>query len=126
MLKVLIVDDSLIIRNILKKHFEELGHEVVGLAKTGQEALSMHHRFWPDLVTMDISMPFMDGLEALKEIKKDFHDANIMMITSQGEQHLVMEAIANGAKGYILKPITKENINHNLTKIFPEMTEELI
>jgi two-component system chemotaxis response regulator CheY len=120
MLKVLIVDDSLIIRNTLKKHFEALGYEVIGLAKTGQEALSMYNRFWPDLVTMDITMPFMNGVEALKEIKKDFPDAAIIMVTSHGEESLVMDAITNGAKGYILKPITREKIEDTLVNIFGE------
>ncbi len=130
MLKILVVDDSSIIRNILKKEFEKLGHEVLGLAKTGQEALSMYNRFWPDLVTMDITMPFMDGIEALKEIKNDFPDAYIVMVTSHGEEGLVMDAISSGARGYILKPITPDTINravedyHRLTNNKHSLLEE--
>ena len=76
----------------------------------------------PDLVTMDITMPIMGGIESLKAIKKNHKDAKIIMVTSHGEQKLVMEALSKGAKGYILKPINNEKIKEAIDKIFPSVT----
>lgn len=121
MLKILVVDDSMIIRNTLKKMFEELGHSVVGLAKSGQEAITMYQAHKPDLVTMDITMPLMNGIKALAKIRENDSEANIIMVTSHGEENLVMDAISSGAKGYILKPITHGKVTTTLLKVFPDM-----
>jgi two-component system chemotaxis response regulator CheY len=121
MLNIMIVDDSMIIRNTIKKVVEGLGHNVVASARNGREAIDAYEETNPDLVTMDITMPVMDGIAALKRIKKAYKDAKIVMVTSHGEEKLVMDAISFGAKGYILKPITADNIEQSIKKIFPEI-----
>ncbi|MEA1954951.1 MAG: response regulator [Campylobacterota bacterium] len=118
MLNVMVVDDSIMIRRILSKKLEEMGHTVVAQAKSGQEAVSMYEEYKPDLVTMDITMPLMNGIEALSKIKAEFNEANIVMVTSHGEEELVMDAISKGTKGYILKPINSEKIATVISKIF--------
>ena len=121
MLNVLVVDDSLIIRKTLTTALENLNHTVVAQAKSGKEAIELYEKYMPDLITMDITMPVMSGIEALKEIKQRYKDAKIIMITSHGEEHLVMDAIFSGAKGYILKPITTEKLSASINKVFPEL-----
>ncbi len=122
MIDIMIVDDSSIIRKIFAKNLEEMGFRVTGVAKDGREALSMYDKLKPDLVTMDITMPIMNGLESLKAIRAKDTDAKVIMVTSHGEERLVMEAITSGAKGYILKPITKENIEQAILKVFPKLS----
>jgi len=117
MLKMMIVDDSLIIRNNLKKQLEDLGHEVIGTAKSGDEAIQLYDKLKPDVVTMDITMPLMSGLEALKIIMSKDKDAKVIMVTSHGEEQLVIDAIKSGAKGYILKPITHGKIIKAIERI---------
>jgi two-component system chemotaxis response regulator CheY len=121
MLNVLVVDDSMIIRKTLQKKLEDMGHKVIASAASGKEAVEMYKKHNPDLVTMDITMPEMSGIEALKLIKDEFKDANIIMVTSHGEEKLVMDAISSGAKGYVLKPITEDKIKASLSKIFPDL-----
>ena len=123
MLNILVVDDSLIIRKTLTLELEKMGHTVVAKAKSGKEAIELYGKYMPDLVTMDITMPIMSGIDALKEIKKSYADVNIIMVTSHGEEKLVMDAITNGAKGYVLKPINEEKLTNVITKIFPELKE---
>jgi len=120
MLDVMIVDDSDIIRNIFSKGLHHLGHNVVGMAKNGKEAVDMYENLKPDLVTMDITMPIMDGMEALKKILEVYPNAVIVMITSHGEEKLVMESISSGAKGYILKPITHKKVEQAIFNLFPK------
>ena len=124
MLKVLIVDDSLIVRNTLKQKFEDLGYEVVGLASSGKEAILLNSRLKPDLITMDITMPLMNGIEATQHILFEFPEVKILMITSHGEEDLVMDAIASGADGYLLKPITHGNILTALNKLYEKENEK--
>ncbi len=121
MLNIMVVDDSLIIRKTLSIELEKMGHTVVAQAKSGKEAVSLYSEFMPDLVTMDITMPIMSGIEALKEIKKGYTDAKIIMVTSHGEEKLVMDAITSGAKGYILKPINQEKLGTVIGKVFPDL-----
>lgn len=120
MLNIMIVDDSTIIRKTLQMKLESIGFNVVAQAKSGKEAIELYRETLPDLVTMDITMPVMNGIEALKQIKKSYKDAKIIMITSHGEENMVMEAIMNGAKGYVLKPITEEKLTKAITKVYPE------
>ena len=123
MLNIMIVDDSTIIRKTLQMKLEESGFSVVAQAKSGKEAVEMYGKVLPDLVTMDITMPIMNGIEALKLIKKTYKDAKIIMITSHGEERLVMDAITSGAKGYILKPITEEKLIEAITRVYPQCKE---
>lgn len=123
MLTVMVVDDSLIIRKTLSTALENLGHEVVAKAKSGKEAISLYEECKPDLVTMDITMPVMNGIEALKAIKKINKNAKVIMVTSHGEQKLVVEAISNGARGYILKPIETDKLIAVIEKLFPNQND---
>lgn len=116
MSNIMIVDDSLILRKTLTTALEEMGHTVIAQAKCGKEAISLYDEHKPDLVTMDITMPIMNGIDALKTIIKNHKEAKIIMITSHGEERLVMDAISSGAKGYILKPITKEKLSEVIEK----------
>ncbi len=115
---VMIVDDSLVIRKKLHTIIEELGYEVVVEAKTGKEAVEFYSKFMPDLVTMDITMPEMDGTEAVKLIIAQYPDANIIMSTSHKDPRIVMDALMFGAKGYIVKPTTKEELQNRICQIF--------
>lgn len=119
MLNIMVVDDSLIIRKTFTKLLEDLGHTVVAQAQSGKEAIALYKEHMPDLVTMDITMPIMSGIEALKAIKAKYKDAKIIMVTSHGEEKLVMEAISSGARGYVLKPITEDKIKSVISKVFP-------
>lgn len=120
MLKVLIVDDSLIIRKKITKIIEKLGHEVVYGAKNGQEAIDAYNAKKPDLVTMDITMPDMDGITAVSHIIKDNHDAKIIMVTSHGQEDMVIKSIQAGAVGYMLKPITDDKLAQAIGEVYIE------
>lgn len=120
MLKVLLVDDSLIIRKKIATILEKLGHEAVFDAKNAQEGIDAYNRYKPDLVTMDITMPDMDGIEAVKRIIKDNHDAKIIMVTSHGQEDMVIKSIQAGAVGYMLKPITEEKLAQAIGEVFVE------
>ena len=124
MLKVLIVDDSLIIRKKISKILENLGHEVLADATNGQEAIESYSKYKPDLVTMDITMPDMDGITAVKEIIKVDSEAKIIIITSHGQEDMVIKSIQSGAVGYILKPITDEKLAQVIGEVFIEYAVE--
>ncbi|MDA7817625.1 response regulator [Sulfurimonas sp.] len=121
MIKAMIVDDSSIIRKLFAKTLEDIGIEVVAVAKDGKEAIKLYDEKQPDLITMDITMPIMDGIESLKAILTRNKEAKVIMVTSHGEERLVMEAISNGAKGYVLKPVTQQSIEQAIYNIFPEL-----
>ena len=118
MLTVMIVDDSLIIRKKLNKMLIELNCTVVAQAINGREAIKLYKQYNPDFVTMDITMPLMDGINATKKITEEFPNANIIMITSHGQEDMVKNAIKCGAKGYILKPLTREKLLTSMNKVF--------
>lgn len=124
MLKVLIVDDSLIIRKKIAKILENLGHEVLADATNGQEAIEAYSKLKPDFVTMDITMPDMDGITAVKEIMKIDSDAKVIMVTSHGQEDMVIKSIQSGAVGYILKPITDEKLAQVIGEVFIEYAVE--
>jgi len=125
MLNILVVDDSSIITKTLSKHLVDFGLNVIGIAKNGTEAIEQYKKLHPDLVTMDITMPILNGIDALKEIRSFDSQAKVIMITSHGEERLVMDAITLGAKGYMLKPITPLKIKLSLQKSFPQLSERI-
>lgn len=108
MKKILIVDDAVFMRVSLKTMLEKNGFEVIGEAVNGLEAIEKYSSLKPDIVTMDITMPEMSGLEAVKGIKKIDSNAKILMVSAMGQESLVREAIINGAKGFIVKPFKEE------------------
>lgn len=116
-LKILVVDDSSIINKKLAQIYESLGHKIVGTAKTGEEAVKKYDPENIDLVSMDITMPDMDGIEATKQILSKDPEALIMVVTSHGQEQMIVNAIDAGAVGYILKPFNKERINAMIEKI---------
>lgn len=121
MAKILIVDDIAIMRNVIKRHLEKLGHSVVAEAENGHRAVFQYKLFNPDIVTMDITMPaengVKNGIDSLKLIKEYDSNAKVVMVTSHGEEKLVMEALTSGAKGYLLKPVTEEKLKTLLDKL---------
>lgn len=117
MATVLIVDDVAIMRRSIRSLLTGAGHEVVAEAEDGLEGFQLYQKHKPDLVTMDISMPRMNGIKATEVIVKKFPDANVIVISSQGEKENVIEAIKHGAKGYILKPIDSKNLMEVLEKL---------
>ena len=119
-LNVLVVDDSLLAMEVLKNSLQQLGHKVVKHAKTGTEALRAYHATNPDVVTMDVSMPGMDGIAATEKIIKEFPDARIVMVTSHAQKAMVIDALKAGAKGYILKPLQTDKLREVLAKVVGE------
>ncbi|MFJ7369898.1 response regulator [Lysinibacillus sp. NPDC098008] len=107
---VLVVDDTLFMRVAISNMFTEWGYEVVGKAVNGKEAVAMYRALQPDLVTMDVTMPVMNGIAAVKKIIPEFPDAKIIMITALGQQKLIVEAIESGAKDFITKPFEPERL----------------
>ena len=107
---VLIVDDAVFMRTVLKKMLEESGYEVVGEASNGVEAISKAKDLKPDIVTLDITMPEMDGVTALPKILESSPDTKVIMCSAMGQQPMVVDAIKNGAKDFIVKPFQKARV----------------
>ncbi|MDE6713289.1 MAG: response regulator [Lachnospiraceae bacterium] len=104
MIKILIVDDSKTSRKMLRGILEDAGMEVIGEAADGQEALKLYTSLKPDIVTLDITMPVMDGIKALKELMALDRTARIVMVTAAGQKGNVVEALKLGAKEFVAKP----------------------
>jgi len=108
--RVLIVDDAAFMRMMIKNVLTQNGYEVTGEASNGQEALVLYEKVKPDLVTLDITMPEMDGIQTLKELLKMDPSANVIMVTAMGQQQLVIEAIQVGAKDFVVKPFQPDRL----------------
>ena len=108
--RILVVDDAMFMRAMLKKLLTEAGFDIAGEAENGRVAVDLYQELKPDLVMMDITMPEMDGLTALKEIVKLDPAAKVVMCTALGQERSVMEAMNAGAKDYILKPFNAEKV----------------
>lgn len=115
-LNVMVVDDSLIMAQKLRVMLGELGHEVVRICKDGAEAVRDYALVKPDLVTMDITMPGMDGIDTMKAILLDHPGARFIMVTSHGQEAMVVRAIDAGALGYVLKPVSKDRLSAMVTR----------
>jgi len=107
---IIIVDDSTVMRKIISQILKSEMYDVIGEASNGSEAVDMYKELKPDLVTLDINMPIMDGIEALKEILTFDSEAKIVMLTSESEQKMVLQAVQNGAKNYVVKPPERANL----------------
>ena len=116
-MKVLIVDDAAFMRMMLKDILTKNGHEVVGEAANGIEMLSKYEETQPDIVILDITMPEMDGLTAIKELRKKHPDANVVMCSAMGQQSMVIDAIQSGARDFIVKPFQADRIIECLSKL---------
>jgi two-component system chemotaxis response regulator CheY len=115
--RILVADDALFMRVTLKNILNQHGYEVAGEATNGREAVEMYKNLKPDLVTMDITMPEMDGISAVREIKKMDPNARIVMVTAMGQKNLVVEAIQAGAKDFIVKPFQPERVIESVQKL---------
>ena len=108
--KILVVDDAVFMRTVLKKMLTEDGYDVVGEASNGLEAIAKAKELQPDIVTLDITMPEMDGVTALPGIMKASPNSKVIMCSAMGQQPMVVEAIKNGAKDFIVKPFQKARV----------------
>ena len=117
MAKVLIVDDAAFMRMMIKDILQKNGYEVVGEAANGLQAVELYKTHKPDLVTMDITMPEMDGIEAVKAIKAIEPNAKVIMCSAMGQQSMVMDAIKAGAKDFIVKPFQADRVLEAIKRI---------
>lgn len=118
--KILVVDDALIIRKMIIDLAKECGWAIAGEAKDGQEACEIYSNQKPDLVTMDMVMPNMNGLEALKKIREIDPNARVIMISAVNQKDKLMESIEAGASDFIVKPFDKTRLKALLGKILSE------
>ena len=114
--RILITDDALFMRVTLKNILTKNGYEIAGEASNGRESIEMYRSVQPDLVTMDITMPEMDGISAVKEIRQMDPNAKIIMCSAMGQKNMVMEAVAAGAKDFIIKPFQPEKVLESIQK----------
>ncbi|MGZ0085256.1 response regulator [Caldibacillus thermoamylovorans] len=116
MARVLVVDDAAFMRMMIKDILTKNGHEVVAEAADGRQAVEKYKETRPDIVTMDITMPEMDGIAALKEIKKIDSNAKIIMCSAMGQQAMVIDAIQAGAKDFVVKPFQADRVIEAINK----------
>jgi len=107
---VLVCDDAMFMRTMIADILSQAGFEVVGEAETGDQAVARYRELKPDLVTMDIVMPTMGGIEAVRAICKEDDSAKILMCSAMGQQALVVEAIQAGAKDFVVKPFQPSRV----------------
>jgi len=114
---VLIVDDAVFMRLMIREILEKNGYRVVGEAENGIKAIEAYKELEPDIVTMDITMPEMNGIAALKEIKKIDSSANVVMCSAMGQQSMVIESIKAGARDFIVKPFNSDRIIEAISRV---------
>ena len=117
MANIMIVDDSRTSRKVLREILVRNGHAVVGEATNGEEGYLMYKELKPEIVTMDITMPVMDGVECLSLIKKENADAKVLMLTAAGQKEKMLESIKRGASEFIMKPFNEAEILDALERI---------
>lgn len=115
--KILIVDDAAFMRMMIRDILSKNGYEVVGEAENGARAIERYKDLIPDLVIMDITMPEVDGIQAVKEIKKVNAEAKIIMCSAMGQQAMVIESIQAGARDFIVKPFQAERVVEAVKKV---------
>ncbi len=114
---ILICDDAAFMRMMIKDILTKNGYNVVGEAENGLKAVEKYSETKPDLVLMDITMPEMDGIQALKKIKEIDANANVIMCSAMGQQAMVIEAIQSGAKDFIVKPFQADRVIEAVKKV---------
>ena len=117
MAKVMICDDAAFMRMMIKDILTKNGYNIVGEAENGAKAVEKYAELKPDLVLMDITMPEMDGIEALKKIKAADANASIIMCSAMGQQAMVIESIQSGAKDFIVKPFQADRVLEAVQKV---------
>lgn len=119
MARILVTDDAAFMRMQLKDIIAKAGHEVVGEAENGEVAVEKYKELKPDIVTMDITMPVMDGVQAVREIKAFDPNATVIICSAMGQQAMVIDAIQAGAKDFLVKPFSPDRIVEALQKLCP-------
>jgi two-component system chemotaxis response regulator CheY len=114
--RILIVDDAAFMRMLIRDILTKNGYEVVGEAQDGAQAIEKYKELNPDLITMDITMPEMDGITALKEIRRLDTNAKVIMCSAMGQQAMVIDAIQAGAKDFIVKPFHADRVIEAIKK----------
>ena len=114
---ILICDDAAFMRMMIKDILTKNGYEIAGEAENGAKAVEKYNETKPDLVLMDITMPEMDGIQALKKIKEKDPAATVIMCSAMGQQAMVIEAIQSGAKDFIVKPFQAERVLEAVKKV---------
>ncbi len=117
MANILIVDDSRTSRKMLRGVLENAGHTIIGEGTNGEEGYLKYQELKPELVTLDITMPQLDGLEALQLIKKYDKNAKVIMVTAAGQKDKMIQAIKYGAAEFILKPYEEENVERIVERV---------
>jgi two-component system chemotaxis response regulator CheY len=118
--KVLVVDDAAFMRMMVKDILRKGGYEVIGEAEDGARAIERYKDLRPDLVTMDITMPDMDGIQAVREIRRVDPRARIIMCSAMGQQAMVIDAIQAGAKDFVVKPFQPERVLEAVRKVLAQ------
>ena len=112
--RIMCVDDSPIMLAKLKQLIESLGYEVCATVQSGTDAIKRYPELLPDAVTMDITMIGLDGIETVKHLLASHSDARIVMVTSHGQENMVVKALKAGARGYVMKPLDAEKLREHL------------
>ncbi|MZP29953.1 response regulator [Heliobacterium undosum] len=115
--KILLVDDSPLIHNLLRKTLVKHGHEVIGDAMNGKEGVELYRKLSPDLVFMDITMPVMDGIEAARAIKAESPEARIIMLSAMGDEEIISQAKELGVDIFLQKPFDDYKIISAIAKV---------
>jgi len=124
--RVLIVDDDAMNQVALEGMLSAMGHVVVGSASDGMDALEMYKQLRPDIVLMDIVMPYMDGIQATKGIMEFDDRAIVLMVSVMGERHTMEKALAAGAKGFVVKPFRSARLDDKIVKLLIENSKNQI
>lgn len=122
--KVLIVDDSRTSRKVLADVLTRMGLEVIGEAVNGEDGFLKYKELRPDIVTMDITMPVMNGLESLLLIKHEDENAKVIMITAAGQKNNLMQAVKAGAEEFLTKPLEEEEIRRVMSEVIDRMEKQ--
>lgn len=113
----IIVDDSMFMRNVLKDIITGMGHQVIGEASNGREAISLYLQLRPDFVSTDVNMPVTNGIDAVREIVKADPEARVLICSSLGQHEVIIEAFKAGAKDFIVKPFQNDKIKQSITNL---------